>query len=261
MRDLKIKNKIKLVFLILLIFGLPRSGLSKNSLLSFELDEGKLQFPISLTERIESLSKFKIDRYNNDFARAPIYSSQIRTGLHYNSKKQFDDFKIELELEADVLTGVHQGKIKDEAAYVPDTQDLKNQIRKAYLGFSYSNILHGKFGFNTSDWGMGLIANGGSRRAKEGSALFLDPRGGDLVLRALLAYGPFTDGSILIGFAADKVQNDGALYEGDTAYQFAGSVIYGFLKENSMGFYAAKRQQETDKLFADRSSIGISSIQ
>jgi hypothetical protein len=106
-------------------------------------------------------------------------------------------------------------------------------------------LVHFTGGFMVSHWGMGLLANDGAHKWEPGSASFVDPRGGDRVLRGTMAIGPFFDNGLVFVGGADKVEDDDALFEEDEAKQVVASVMYG-VKGGPLkvGAYLASRRQQ-----------------
>ncbi len=115
-----------------------------------------------------------------------------------------------------------------------------------------------RVGLQTSDWGLGLIANDGAR---DDDYFFGQSFGGDRVFRALFATAPLrpVDGpdwldDLFVIVGADTVyRDDNADWRaGDRAYQFVGSLMWDD-DTSSLGAYGAYRNQ-TDR---DDSTLNV----
>ncbi|MFO0749353.1 MAG: hypothetical protein U1F43_27355 [Myxococcota bacterium] len=105
-------------------------------------------------------------------------------------------------------------------------------------------------------WGLGLLANDGAHGWAPGNALFSDPRGGDRVLRALVATGPHGDLGALAFAAVDEVLGDDVLILGDTAWQAVGGVLLGRPDAAAqVGLYGVYRAQEAKD--GDRTRVAV----
>jgi len=96
----------------------------------------------------------------------------------------------------------------------------------------------------TSHWGMGLLANDGTQGWAPGNAQFNDPRGGDRVIRGMIASGPHGRRSKwFAALAFDSLLQDDIMYEGDTGTQLVGALVYGREQPNTFGAYFVRRNQ------------------
>lgn len=118
--------------------------------------------------------------------------------------------------------------------------------RQAYLEWQ-SPVGMLRTGLQTSNWGLGLLANSGD----DDDYFFGAPYGGDRSFRALFATAPLralnTSGwwdQLFIAVGADLVYRDenADLRAGDQAYQFLGSILWD-QEEASLGAYLANRNQ------------------
>jgi hypothetical protein len=107
----------------------------------------------------------------------------------------------------------------------------------------------------TSYWGMGLVANDGAHGWAPGNAAFADPRGGDRVLRVMLASGPLTRFGITAAAGFDWVQGDDAMIEDDSARQGVAAVTVGAGHPHSAGVYGVYRRQTSPA--GDRLTVGV----
>ena len=175
---------------------------------------------IHLRGRMDHMQGFELDRYGTRFSHELAVNTQLRLSLNYNSDKSLLPFIWAAEYEHDLYAGVLRGGNTTRG-----TEDAPNsggyesqQLRKAFVRASLGNRLTLAAGFMTSHWGMGLLANDGAHGWTPGSAYFSDPRGGDRVLRALIATGPYIE-NLLFFAAVDRVQDDDVTLDGDEAYQ------------------------------------------
>lgn len=173
-------------------------------------------------------------------------------------------------LDVDMLTGRLTGDpVAAESAAVPDetnsgsrprgeVTDVENILepRNAYLRYR-SPVGELRLGLQTSNFGLGLVANDGE---PDDWDLFNQPYGGDRGLRALFATKPLgflpshTLSNIYLAVGADVVYRDdnGAYIDGDRAQQFITSIFYQGSNANNpressfLGAYFAARTQEDD---------------
>ena len=184
---------------------------------------------LALYERIFEMSALSIDAQGTQLSRRPTVNNLFRVGLRYTSRRGLKPVALTLEYEHDLWSGVIVGGSDgDLGVFMPDAAPLVEQtLRKAYLRVTASKWLTMAAGFMTSHWGLGLIANDGAHTHRPGSARFTDPRGGDRVLRFMIASGPHSRLGLRVFAAADKVMGDDVLIEGDTAYQIVGGFLVG----------------------------------
>jgi len=147
-------------------------------LMSFDLGPEcmRLEVPVTAGLRSELSSGFVVDRYGNELPSRPILSPQIRLGARFDSGLSLAPIAILAEVEHDLLTGAEASDPLVEGDGFAGTEGLAHQLRKAYVRASYATYVHLSLGFQTSHWGMGLIANDGAHGWKPGSASFSDPR-------------------------------------------------------------------------------------
>lgn len=121
------------------------------------------------------------------------------------------------------------------------------ELRKLYLEYKWASGAF-RVGQQTSNWGLGLLANDGGRDPEAGD--FGQQQFGNLTYRALLAARPlFNKGgawrAFETAFAADLIVRDnfGEFAKGDRAFQ--GIIALRFAKdpENWFGMYAVYRNQ------------------
>jgi hypothetical protein len=137
-------------------------------------------------------------------------------------------------------------------------------LRKLYVEWD-SPAGRLSLGQQAASWGLGLLANDGSRAGR-----FSDARGGDIVERAMLATRPlelFSDSefaqSLYLALGADMVLTDDNAdwMEGDEAWQAVAALFY---RDDTLfaGFYAARRgQQDRDGTLYSAEEDGSSAIE
>jgi hypothetical protein len=209
----------------------------------------ELQIPFSMSERFEGVSSFPIDADGTVFSSDPALDTQLRVGATFNTNMAWAPIRIVARYEHDILTGLHSGGIEADDTLgldLPDSGDAETVLRRASLQLDLGFYMHITAGFTMSHFGLGLIANDGAHGWEPGSAQFSDPRGGDRVVRGLMAFGPFTDGGLLIAIGGDQVQDDDALRPGDEAQQLVATVVYGYGRAAWIGAYGVIREQTAE---------------
>ncbi|MFT5431491.1 MAG: hypothetical protein ACI9OJ_002187 [Myxococcota bacterium] len=203
-------------------------------------------FGARLTSRLENISIVTADGDGNEWEPNLAFNSQLRVSASYDSDRQFSWARVRLNYEHDFLSGVVSGGESGlVGVHVPKTDGYdEHALRKLSATISFDKYLTVAGGFMTSHWGLGLLANDGAHGWTAGSGRFSDPRGGDRVLRALLATGPHTEQSLRIFAAIDMVRDDDVLLEGDEAVQVVGGLTLGTGKPWTAGLYGVYRMQE-----------------
>ncbi|MEK6606807.1 MAG: alginate export family protein [Myxococcota bacterium] len=216
-----------------------------RSLLALDLGGFGLELPLSFAERAERVSAFDIDPDGTRLSLDDALSAQVRVGARASTKLLLRPVQLAAEYEHDLITGTHRGASDDTLGpFLPNSDEDEAELRKALLRVSIGPQLHLLGGRMTSHWGMGLLANDGAHGFAPGSAQFVDPRGGDRVLRGLLAAGPFTDAQLTAAVGADRVVEDDAMIPGDEARQMVASLLGGYRDTTRVGAYAVVRRQE-----------------
>lgn len=172
---------------------------------------------------------------------------------------------IEIQGEFDVLSGLIGGERAPPFQQLGWTQRSQRNGFKAQ-GFDFRHLFAQlrlpvglvQFGQMPSQWGMGLVANGGS---DEESTDFGDVRFGDIVDRILFATRPFgflgprseiaRHVSLALGgdlvyrdrYANLLVANGGGIQFGDTALQLVSALIWDPSEGTRAGVYVARRVQ------------------
>jgi hypothetical protein len=151
--------------------------------------------------------------------------------------------------EADAATGAIFGipsdSIVGDRQPVPAIRAL--ELRKIYLEYKWASGAF-RVGQQTSNWGLGLLANDGANDPQAGD--FGQQHFGNLTYRALLVARPlFGKGGAFRAFetaiAADLIVRDnfGEFVRGDRAFQGVLAVRFNKDLENNFGVYAVYRNQ------------------
>lgn len=161
---------------------------------------------------------------------------------------------LDVHVEGDAFYGLLDGEYPtpgmSATQYAPKTPLQRDSFvpRKAYV---QATARFGVFriGQQTSQWGLGILANGGEDDPGE---LFSHRTRGDLVQRALFATKPLKFFSkapvadrVILAAGADLVYRDENAYllDEDVAFQYLGSVLYKD-KRFEGGAYVVYRDQE-----------------
>lgn len=207
----------------------------------------RVEVPLLAVYSFKGAQAVPVDAAGNRFAPDGASDAQFRAGLLIDSGLSYAPLIVRAELEGDIYSGVFAGGDTGDLALVggPVQQTSSHQLRKGYGRVSMGPFVTVAAGFMTSHWGMGLLANDGAHTWTPGSAYFSDPRGGDRVLRALVASGPWTGADVLFALAVDQVQGDDIFtVKGDKANQIIGSVMMGHEGPRQLGGYYVHREQE-----------------
>ena len=221
---------------------------------AFALPHGlRLQLAAGLLGTVEEVGASQLDAAGTLSSSHLQLSPLLRVGLRLEGPKAPDSLSYALEYEQDLPTGSVTAALP-EGAGMPGGAGLTTELRKAFLQLALGNKVLFRGGVMTSDFGLGLVANDGTHGWEPGSARFADPRGGDRVLRALVATGPHTRFGLVAALAVDKVLHDDTLLlsqemggapapADDTARQFVGLLSLGNPAENWAGLFVAQRNQ------------------
>ena len=225
-----------------------------SPLLSLKASKWQFDFPVTLSGRYEQASSILLDRDNTSLESSYI-DMLARIGFRVDAKDGLLPFLFKAEFEADVISGSELfGSAKDidglgfagtrPLAVPGEVNFYRDSLRKAYIQASLMQYAHLIGGVMTSQWGLGLLANDGTQGWKPRNAVFHDPRGGDRVLRAMLATGPHSKRhQIFATVAFDQLLNDDIMLEGDEGHQFVGALMYGRGKPKNAGIYFVRRHQ------------------
>lgn len=252
-------------------------------LLDFKPSRMVLSFPLSVAARGEMVGGFPVDADGTRYDPKPTLNPQLRVGGRWSSEKELAPIRLVVTGEADLLTGGVLGGAAPVGPFTPydddpDEADLPPELRGAYIaqrGANFENAdfeneddaaetelrkaflqldvgyhIHLMGGVMTSHWGMGLVANDGAHGWTPGSALFVDPRGGDRTLRGMLVLGAFTDAKIAVAVGIDRaldnplLTDDDSTLPGDEASGGIASIILGAQEPNNVGIYGVLRTVE-----------------
>lgn len=205
-----------------------------------------LEAPASVGARLEGVTSYPADRNETALRTGAGTDLFARVGLSYNTKRALIPFNFGVDYEHDLITGSLSGEPELAGEGLPYARPIEHQLRKAKGRASLGYYLHLSGGLDTSQFGLGLLANDGAQSWTPGSARFSDPRGGDRVLRLAVASGPVTDLRLFAAFGHDWVQDDDTMTEGDSSRQFIGTFIVGRDLPTSLGFYAVRRYLESE---------------
>ncbi|NUN15200.1 MAG: hypothetical protein HUU55_16355 [Myxococcales bacterium] len=202
--------------------------------------------------RLEKTSSFGVDIDGNEFDPDWVLNTQFRFGLKADSGRSLGIIRLFAEFEHDVVAGPVWGGGDGQTAdgifapsAVPNSTEYEDHtFRRANARLSIGPFLTLGGGIFTSHWGLGLLANDGAARSRSKTASFVDPRGGDVVIRALALTGPYTDHRLTFFAAYDIVHHDDVLVAGDEATQWVGGMSVGTMVPFQAGVYGVYRMQK-----------------
>lgn len=223
-------------------------------LVSLEFSEMKFEVPLSFSTRLENVGDYPVDRQGGRLGDTSL-SNEVRIGAKFDSRMALVPLLAFAEYEHDLVTGFATGRPSLEGVGLPDAQPVDHQLRKLWGRASLGPYLHAGGGVMTSHFGLGLLANDGAHGWTPGSAQFIDPRGGDRVLRGFLATGPLTEQKIFASLAYDSVLGDDVKLEGDSARQFVAALIVGRNQPHWAGVYLVRRLQ--DSIDGERTGVWV----
>jgi hypothetical protein len=168
-------------------------------------------------------------------------------------------YSFTLATEVDAITGAIVGvpRVSEGIAQLPNKAELDARItyplfhpielRKLYLEYKFQSGVF-RVGQQTSNWGLGLLANDGAQDAEPGE--FGQKHWGNLTYRALVSLRPFYSmGKLPRAFeaivAADLLVRDNFadFSLGDRAFQGVLAVRFAKNIDNYVGFYGVYRSQ------------------
>jgi hypothetical protein len=173
------------------------------------------------------------------------WDERVRLGVRRSQNAGFS-----FELSGDFLYNnkVSPWQVDTITEAMPSAYGARNgfgaTLREANVGYRTSFLLV-RMGLDTSDWGLGMVANSGS-----GKSLFGREDGGDRVFRTSVTTMPLTQSTPLyLTIAFDGVVEDdmATLAHGQRAIQGIGSLLYA-ASTRRYGAYTVYRQQlESDE--------------
>jgi len=212
--------------------------------LRFEQDNGSaIQAAILSAVTGETVTKFSVDADGNQLRNSAVVAPMLRLGLKADTGRRYDKLTLTAEYEHDVVTGAFNDDASISGTGLPSSRGVHNELRKAYARVAYNKQLFAGAGLMTSHWGLGLVANDGTRRWTPGSARFVDPRSGDRVLRGFAGIGLSRSLGMAVTLGADSVVGDDILLDGDDATQVVGALRLGVGKRHGGGVYVVRRSQ------------------
>ncbi|MGM0577397.1 MAG: hypothetical protein ACQEXJ_16860 [Myxococcota bacterium] len=225
-----------------------RSGTAREYRPVLEAAPGEMSLVpwATLAGRLETVGSYPIDRDGTEYDTGPQANVLARVGLRFHTVRRLSPWVIFAEVEGDAVTGQLTDGPDVDGVEMPATDDVDSQLRKATVAVSYGGAFTLVGGLMTSHWGMGLLAHDGAHGWSPGSALFTDPRGGDVVWRAMAVAGPFGGAKVQAAVAFDKVERDDLLIGADDAVQLIGSVTVGKDEPHSAGLYVVARRQTAE---------------
>ena len=197
---------------------------------------------------------YPVDRYGNELEPRPTFGPELRISARFETGAELDPLFLRLEYEHDLITNFIAPEVElagQEGAFAY-TEPLNHELRKGYALLAFGQYAQLSVGWQTSHWGMGLLANDGDHGWEPGSARIADPHSGDRPLRGSISTGPHTD----LGFFAavggdllnaDFLADDDVLLEGDHGGQVIGALMLGRGKPHNVGAYAVYRVQENEE--------------
>ncbi|HEX4620807.1 MAG TPA: hypothetical protein VH208_04495, partial [Myxococcaceae bacterium] len=222
----------------------PASGIERSGA-SIQANTGAFSLGVGLGARVsgEAVQPFATDNLGTTLKDDPI-----ETRLRVNGDARVWRFGV--VGQADFLGGAVSGVPTNSALYLdsPHPEYSNALLRKLYLEYKAPTWVF-RVGQQTSQWGLGILANGGEHDAAPGEA-FGDVRFGDLVYRALLAGRPFFSlgglwRAIEPAIGADIVAKDEtADYSlGDRAFQGIFALRFAADDDHYLGVYTVYRNQ------------------
>ena len=185
----------------------------------------KVDVHSDIVARGEQVSPFSVDADGTLLESDPTIDAQAIVGTAIRTGP--DSLKPVIRAELGVGSGALWGSPAIEGEELPGTESASFVIRKANIAIRPVDKLSLRAGLMLSQWGLGLVSNSGAERWEPGSALFTDPRGGDVNLRGMAVLAPLTDSGLAIVGFYDRVYDDDLLLDGDQAWQTGGSVSIG----------------------------------
>jgi len=171
-------------------------------------------------------------------------------------------------LEGDALYGTISGSFPEPGStateFPPATLTERDSFvpRKAYVEVTTPVALL-RLGHQTSQWGLGLLANEGAEPPME---MFGQRTAGDLVERALVATRPFLPlapdsflGDVVVAAGIDLVYSDenASLVDGDRAVQYVGTIVYKTDATEAGGYAVLRNQEDEDGRTLDVLAVDV----
>ncbi|MDP6932930.1 MAG: hypothetical protein QGG40_08425 [Myxococcota bacterium] len=242
------------------LFGVLGGGLSPaladDGAVSLAVDAapGEIEPWLDFRDRLEATTAYTVDTDGAQVDTPPVLNSELRMGARVQRTTGGDlPGSLEAVIELGLGTGDLWGRTALDGEALPGTEDANLTLRQAYARWILANRVRVQAGAVTSQWGLGMLANGGQDTWTRGSASFVDARGGDTVLRGMIATGPHGAhaikgrGLVLAGFL-DHVLADATLMDGDRAWQTGAALtLGGYRRDQAMvGLYGVYRHLDAE---------------
>lgn len=191
--------------------------------------DGELKLGVSLrgvlSGTAEQVGDVQVDQAGTVLEGRTGADAQGRLGARVDMLLDLPLF-LRLDGEVDYLTGQLLDRPADIGLDLPGDSADEFTIRSAHAIIGLGNYLTVGAGYLPSDWGMGLVAHGGSTEWSVAGSMFNDARGGDVVRRIFASTGPWSPLNIsAFGFVGQAVR-DAQLVEGDSADDAGGGLRF-----------------------------------
>ena len=213
-------------------------------------DAGSVLIEDDVSGKINASVRVSYQRMNSfpgDNLGTRISSNPFETRLRVGPEVHFRGFGF--AAEADTATGAIFGQPPDGvvASRTPHPAFTALDLRQLYLEYKWKTGVF-RVGQQVSHWGLGILANGGSKDAEAGD--FGQQHFGSLTYRALIAGRPlFNLGGLFRAIepvlAADLVVRDGTadFVRGDRAFQGVFALRFNTDADHNFGIYVVYRHQ------------------
>ncbi len=218
-------------------------------------DAGTARVEEDVAGRISALLRVSYQRVSGfpvDESGTRVDSNPFETRLRINPEVHFRGFGF--AAEADTATGALWG-LPPEGVFAARTAHPSFNaldLRQLYAEYKWKTGVF-RVGQQLSQWGLGILANGGSRDPEAGE--FGQQHFGNLTYRALLVGRPFFKlggrfRAIEPMIAADLVVRDAtaSLVRGDDAFQAVFALRFNPDPEHNLGLYAVYRHQRARRV-------------
>ncbi len=217
---------------------------------TMQAEDGELKLGVSLrgvlSGTAEQVGDIRLDLPGTVLEGRTGADAQGRLGARVDMLLDVPLF-LRLDGEIDYLTGQlldHPiGENPDLGLDLPGDSSDAFDIRSAHVVIGLGQYLTVGAGYLPSDWGMGLVAHGGSTEWSVQSSMFNDARGGDIVRRVFASSGPWSDLNLSVFGFVGQVVRDAQLVEGDTADDAGGGLRFE-TKPLEGGVYIVRRWAE-----------------
>ncbi len=177
----------------------------------------------------------------------PLTLAPLMTRVRVTPELHLGNFGLiaEADTASGAIVGIPSAQFVGTRVAYPSIVAL--ELRKLYLEYKWHTGAF-RVGQQTSNWGLGLLANDGNKDPEAGD--FGQQQFGNLTYRGLVAVRPFFSfggqwRAIETVFAADLIVRDNLseFSQGDRAFQGVVALRYVKDEENNIGVYAVYRNQ------------------